>query len=146
MRLTQTLVSPAGLSLIKKYEGCRTNAYKCPAGVWTIGYGHTKGVSQGMMISHRDADKLLEEDLKYFESAVSSAVTVPINQNQFDALVSLAFNIGVGAFDKSTLLARLNSKNYRGAAEQFLRWTRGGGKVLPGLVKRRQEERELFLS
>ena len=140
------VVSQAGLALIKKYEGCRTNAYKCPAGVWTIGYGHTKGVSQGMMISHRDADRLLEEDLKYFESAVSSAVTVPINQNQFDALVSLAFNIGVGAFDKSTLLARLNRKGYVLAANQFLRWTRGGGKVLPGLVKRRQEERELFLS
>lgn len=138
--------SERGLSLIKKYEGLRTNAYLCPANVWTIGYGHTKGVRQGMMISHKDADKLLEQDLRYFESAVTSAVTVEISQNQFDALVSFAFNVGAGAFKGSTLLSLLNRKHYISAAEQFLRWTRGGGKVLPGLVKRRREEYELFLS
>ena len=138
--------SERGLALIKKYEGLRTNAYLCPANVWTIGYGHTKGVKQGMMISHQDAEKLLKEDLAYFELAVYSAVKVPLTQNQFDALVSLAFNIGVGAFNQSTLLRWLNRKHYISAAEQFLRWTRGGGKVLPGLVKRRKEEYELFMS
>ena len=98
------------------------------------------------MISHQDAEKLLKEDLAYFELAVYSAVKVPLTQNQFDALVSLTFNIGVGAFNKSTLLRWLNRKHYISAAEQFLRWTRGGGKVLPGLVKRRKEEYELFMS
>lgn len=142
----QRKTSAKGLALIKKYEGLRTNAYLCPANVWTIGYGHTKGVSKGMMISHEDAEKLLEKDLRHFEVAVSSAVKVPINQNQFDALVSFTFNVGVGAFGGSTLLRLLNRKHYISAAEQFLRWTRGGGKVLPGLVKRRKEEYELFLS
>lgn len=142
----QRKTSERGLALIKKYEGLRTNAYLCPANVWTIGYGHTKGVSRGMMISHEDAEELLKKDLRYFESAVNSAVKVPVNQNQFDALVSFAFNVGVGAFGGSTLVRLLNRKHYISAAEQFLRWTRGGGKVLPGLVKRRREEYELFMS
>jgi lysozyme len=138
-------VSQAGVDLIKRWEGLRTNAYKCPAGVWTIGYGHTRTAKPGMMISHGEAENLLREDLKGFELAVSRAVTVPLNQNQFDALVSFAFNVGIGAFVKSSLLRILNTGDYEDAARQFSRWVRGGGQKLPGLVSRRKAEYELFV-
>lgn len=141
-----TKTSLKGLALIKTYEGLRTNAYLCPANVWTIGYGHTLTTKPGMMISHQDAEKLLERDLERFEKAVIKNVTVPLTQNQFDALVSFTFNVGIGAFKTSTLLSYLNRKDYSGAAEQFLRWTRAGKQILPGLVKRRKDEFKLFLS
>ena len=144
-------ISDAGLDIIKKYEGLRLAAYFCPAGVPTIGYGHTKTVT-GTDVRNRkfitldEADRLLKEDIKFFEDQVTKLVTVPLNQNQFDALVSLVYNIGPGAFKGSTLRLLLNSANYKDAADQFGVWRRGGGKVLPGLVKRRAEERELFLT
>lgn len=138
-------ISRDGLDLIKRWEGCRTNAYRCPAGVWTIGYGHTKTVTPGMMISHTQADNLLLEDLKEFESAVRRLVTVPLNQNQFDALVSFTFNVGVGALQGSTLLKLLNAGNYTAAAQQFNKWVRAGKQVLPGLVARREDEYQLFI-
>jgi lysozyme len=137
-------ISQEGLDLIKRWEGCRTNAYKCPANVWTIGYGHTKTAKPGMMISHSKADDLLLEDLKVFESAVRRLVTVPLNQNQFDALVSFVFNVGEGAFEGSTLLRLLNSGNYKAASAQFGKWVYAGKQVLPGLVARREAEYQLF--
>lgn len=138
-------ISKNGLELIKRWEGCRTNAYLCPANVWTIGYGHTKTAKPGMMISHTQADNLLLEDLKRFEEAVRRLVSVPLNQNQFDALVSFTFNVGEGAFQQSTLLKLLNSGNYSAASFQFGKWVYAGKKVLPGLVARREDEYQLFI-
>jgi GH24 family phage-related lysozyme (muramidase) len=137
--------SSAGINLIKKYEGCRLTAYKCPANVYTIGYGHTKGVKQGMKITKAQAEAYLKQDLVTYENAVNKYVKVPINQNQFDALVSFSFNCGTGALKTSTLLRELNKKDYSGAAKQFLKWNKSNGKVLNGLTKRRKEERELFM-
>lgn len=133
-----------GLELIKSFEGCRLEAYICPAGVPTIGYGHTHGVRLGQIISQKQADDLLLEDLDQFVKAVNRLVIVPLNQNQFDALVSFVFNIGIGAFTSSTLLRLLNQRAYNEAADQFKRWNKGGGKVLKGLVRRRQAEEDLF--
>lgn len=138
-------ISKNGIDLIKNWEGCRVIAYLCPANVWTIGYGHTKTARPGMMISHTEADRLLLEDLKRFEEAVRRLVTVPLNQNQFDALVSFVFNVGEGAFKGSTLLKLLNAGNYSDAANQFGKWVYAGKKVLPGLVARREAEYQLFI-
>lgn len=135
-----------GIDLIKRFEGLRLRSYLCPANVWTIGYGHTGNVTSNQIITSEQAESILKSDLQRFENAVSDAVKVPLNQNQFDALVSLAFNIGVGAFSGSTLVRMLNAANYTGAADQFLRWNRAGGRVLDGLTRRRQAERALFLS
>lgn len=140
-------ISEKGIKLIKNFEGCRLEAYKCPAGIWTVGYGHTGStVHQGLKISQSEADSLLKTDLIIHCNNVSKLVKVPLNQNQFDALVSLEYNIGYGNFSRSTLLKLLNAKNYKGAAEQFAVWRLGGGKILPGLVKRRKAEKDLFLS
>ncbi|ROZ86902.1 lysozyme [Pseudomonas neustonica] len=136
-------ISPKGLELIKSHESLQLDAYLCPAKVWTIGYGHTGDVVRGQRITEAGADKLLLNDLQRFEKAVN-AVLVPLDQDQYDALVSFAFNVGVGAFNSSTLLRLLNHGDYAGAAGQFKRWNKGGGKVLPGLVRRREEERALF--
>lgn len=137
--------SQKGIDLIKKFEGCRLEAYKCPAGIWTIGYGHTKGVKDGMIITQEQAEEFLREDLRIFEQTVESCVKVPLSQNQFDALVSFCYNCGSGALRTSTLLRLLNEGKYSEAGEQFLRWNKAGGKVLVGLTRRREEERELFL-
>lgn len=139
-----------GIELIKEFEGCRLTAYKCPAGVWTIGYGHTgavdgKPVSAGMTITAAKATQLLKSDLAKFEAAVNSYVTAPITQNMFDALVSFAYNCGAGALKGSTLLKKLNAKDYEGAAAEFPKWNKAGGKVLNGLVRRRERERKLFM-
>ena len=137
--------SQKGIDLIKKFEGCRLEAYKCPAGIWTIGYGHTKGVQNGQKITQAQAEEFLIEDLKVYEKAVESCVKVPLSQNQFDALVSFCYNCGGEALRTSTLLRLLNEGKYSEAGEQFLRWNKAGGKVLVGLTRRREEERELFL-
>lgn len=140
-------ISEKGIKLIKNFEGCRLEAYKCPAGIWTVGYGHTGStVHQGLKISQSEADSLLKTDLIIHCNNVSKLVKVPLNQNQFDALVSLEYNIGYGNFSRSTLLKLLNTKNYKDAAEQFAVWRLGGGKILPGLVRRRKAEKDLFLS
>jgi len=144
IRGTTRQIGQKGLDLIKRFEGLYLRSYKCPADVWTIGYGHTKNVNSNQIITSEQAEQLLRSDLRVFEKVVSDAVTVPLNQNQFDALVSLAFNIG-GAFGSSTLLRMLNAANYAGAADQFLRWNRAGDKVLDGLTRRRTDERALFL-
>lgn len=139
-------ISQKGINLIKTFEGCRLEAYKCPAGVWTIGYGHTGAdVSQGRKITKDEAERLFRQDLMIHCNNVSKLVKVPLTQNQFDALVSLEYNIGCGYFSNSTLLRLLNAKNYKGAAEQFAVWRLSGGKVSPGLVRRRKAEQELFL-
>ncbi len=138
-------ISQEGLDLIKKFEGLRLKAYKCPAGVWTIGYGSTVGVVGGQEITEADAEAFLKYDLFDPELFIDFYVTVPLAQEQFDALVSLVFNIGIGAFRKSTLLKKLNAGDYRGAAKEFDRWTRAGGIVLSGLIGRRRIEKELFL-
>ena len=139
-----TRTSSTGINLIKRWEGLRTKAYLCPASVWTIGYGHTKTARRGQRINHQEAERLLKEDLKVYEKAVRDYVSVPLNQNQFDALVSFCFNVGVGAFQNSTLRKLLNQRKYKGAARQLHRWVHGGGRKLPGLVKRRNDEYELF--
>lgn len=133
-----------GIELIKKYEGFRAEAYKCPAGKWTVGYGHTRTASIGQTITEKDAEELLKSDLEISEWAVNHYVKVPLNQNQFDALVSFVFNIGYGNFKKSSLIKFLNLEKYDLAKNEFHKWRMGGGKVLPGLVKRRAAEAELF--
>jgi len=139
-------LSENGKKLIKKFEGCRLKAYKCPAGVLTIGYGHTKGVTSNQIITQAEADRLFDEDIKTFENAVNSLVKVPLTQNQFDALVSFTFNLGIGALKNSTLLRLLNKGDYRGASQQFGLWVHVGKIVLHGLVVRREEEKKLFLT
>lgn len=147
--------SETGIDLIKSFEGLCLTATKCAAGVWTIGYGHTgtyngKAVCSGMTITKTEATKLLASDLASFESAVTSYVTVTLNQNQFDALVSFAFNCGKSALKGSTLLKKLNAGDYAAAAEQFLVWNKitvnGVKQESAGLTRRRKAERELFLT
>ena len=139
-------ISKKGIDLIKRYEGCRLKAYKCPAGVWTIGYGHTNNVRPDDIITQDDAEELLKRDLKVHEDNVKRVVKIALTQNQSDALVSFEYNVGYGAFANSTLLKLLNAGNYNGASKQFERWVYAGDRVLEGLVKRRKAERELFLS
>ena len=143
--------SAAGRAAIARREGNKLKAYKDSVGIWTIGVGHTTAaglpkVAAGLVITAAQSDEILSRDLAKFENAVNGAVKVPLSQNQFDALVSLAFNIGGGAFAKSTLVRKLNKGDYRGAADSFMNWNKAGGKVLDGLTKRRNEERAQFLS
>lgn len=142
-----------GLKLVKSFEGLYLKAYKCPAGVWTIGYGHTgkvngKAIGSGMKITEKTADQLLRNDMKEFEKVVRSAVKVKINQNQFDALVSFAFNCGAGALRSSTILKMVNQKKFITAARHFEDWSKAtvNGKkvVLAGLLRRRKAEAALF--
>lgn len=138
-------ISNDGIGLIKKYESLRLEAYLCPANVWTIGYGHTgKDVVEGAEITEEEADELLVADLRRFEAVVSK-VKSPLTQSMYDALVSFVYNIGGGAFLNSTLLKKLALRDYEGAALEFGKWNKGGGRVLNGLVRRRQDEMELFL-
>lgn len=137
-------ISKAGLDLIKQFEGLYLKAYRCPAGVPTIGYGHTAGVAMGQTITQQQADDYLRRDVRQFERAVARQVRVPLAQGQFDALVSFTFNLGEGALAQSTLLRLLNDGDYTGAAAQFDRWNKAGGRVLQGLVRRRAAERALF--
>lgn len=138
--------SPRGIALIKEFEGLRLKAYKCPGGVWTIGYGHTAGVRPGMVISERQAEEYLKADLIAFEKYLNG-LGLALNQNQFDALVSLIYNIGIGNFQKSTLLrkARINA-NDNSIMDEFLRWVYSKGRVLPGLQRRRLREMKLYFS
>lgn len=139
-------ISQAGIDLIKQFEGFRSQAYLCPANVWTIGYGSTgKHVRQGMRINAAEGEALLKQDVARFERAVNRLVKVHLCQHQFDALVSFAFNVGEGNLASSTLLRKLNAGDEAGAAQEFKRWNRGGGRVLAGLVRRRKAEAELFV-
>ncbi|MBH0371660.1 lysozyme [Salmonella enterica] len=134
-----------GLDFIRAREGVKLAAYQDGGGVWTIGYGHTRGVKQGQVINHEQADEFLDNDLRQVESCISERVTVALNQNQFDALVSFVFNVGRQAFSDSTLLKKLNEGNYRAAADQFTRWVYDNDKFVQGLYNRRVAERDLFL-
>lgn len=139
----------AGIALIKSYEKLRLKAYAATAdekarGIWTIGWGHIADVREGDTCTEAEAEAFLREDLADAEKAVNDSVTVPLNQNQFDALVSFTFNVGTGAFRSSTMLRKLNDGNYDGAAMEFARWNKQSGQVLNGLTKRRAEERDLF--
>lgn len=138
-------INADGLRLLKSFEGLRLEAYQDSVGVWTIGYGTTSGVRPGQVITEAQAEAFLKRDLDRFESAVEDLVTVPLNDDQFSALVSFTYNVGEGALSSSTLLRLLNGRDYRGAAEQFLRWNRAGGVELAGLTRRRRAERALFL-
>ncbi len=145
-------ISDEGLRLIKSFEGYHTRqadgsckAYLCPAKVWTCGWGATEGVTPHTHWSEAEAEQRLQHELQKFEAAVLRHVKVALNQNEFDALVSFAYNCGEGALKKSTLLKRLNAERRTDAAREFLKWTRGGGRVLKGLVARRARESALFL-
>ncbi|WP_334069855.1 lysozyme [Acinetobacter colistiniresistens] len=150
LQTTGMTTSNVGLDLIASFEDTKLKAYDDGVGVWTIGTGTTiypNGikVKKGDVCTLDQAKAYFAHDLNRFETAVNSAVTVPVSQNQFDALVSLTYNIGENAFKGSTLLKKLNARDYQGAADQFLVWNRGGGKVMKGLVRRRDAERALFL-
>ena len=136
--------------MIKAHEGFRSVAYPDPGSrdgkPWTIGYGHTKGVKKGDIVTKAQATEFLRQDVRNAENYVSKKVTVQINQNQFDALVSFAFNVGNGAFGRSTLLKRINANRFSEVPVQFARWNKNDGRVMKGLTKRRKAESDLFMS
>ena len=135
-----------GLDLIKKYEGLRLEAYKCPAGVWTIGYGHTKGVVKGMKITKEEAEKLLQQDVSVFELQVINTVG-KLSDCKIDALVSFAYNVGIAAFRNSTLCRKVKANSDDPAIRnEFMKWIYAGGKKLQGLERRRKEEAEMYFS
>ena len=134
-----------GLALIKKFEGCELKAYQCSAGVWTIGYGHTKDVVEGMKITQEQAEQMLVDELHEYESYINKYVTVALSQNQFDALVSWVYNLGPANLSASTMLKVLNSGEYEDVPAQMKRWNKAGGKVLEGLIRRREAEACLFV-
>lgn len=141
-------ISENGISLITKFEGFSAKPYICPANYLTIGYGHVildDDLYMGAVLTKADALELLKKDCVRFEKAVLRLISVPLSQSQFDALVSFAFNLGAGALQRSALRMKLNRGEYFDASLEFLKWVRGGGKVLSGLVRRRKAERELFL-
>jgi lysozyme len=156
-------VSQKCIQQIKLDEGVRNRAYQCPALLWTIGVGHVIDPQHAKVpladrkqlpipagwdrvLSADEIDEILRKDLARFESGVLRLIKVPMTQGQFDALVSFSFNVGLGNLQNSTLRMKLNRGDYEGAAEQFLVWTKAGGRVLPGLVKRRTHEKEMYLS
>lgn len=147
-------ISEKGVALIKQFEGCRLTAYPDPGtggAPWTIGYGWThpvdgKPVKRGMTIDQATAERLLKTGLVSYENDVSKLVKVNLTQGQFDALVSFTYNLGARSLSTSTLLRKLNAGDIKGAADEFLRWNKAGGKVLNGLTRRREAERALFLS
>ena len=137
-------MSQGGLdNLLKKFEGCKLKAYRCPANVCTIGYGHTSAagapqVVDGMIITQADAEDILKRDIVKYEIAVMDLVKVKLTQNQFDVLVDFAYNAGVGNLKSSTMLKKVNAGDLDAVPAELMKWTKGGGKVLPGLVRRRQ--------
>ena len=133
-----------GTKLLKFFEGCKLTAYQDSVGVWNIGYGHTKGVYDGMTITQDQAEQMLLTELEEYEGYVEKYVTVPLTQNQFDALVVWVYNLGPTNFRNSTLLKELNTGNYTAAGNEITKWNKAGGKVLAGLVKRREAEALLF--
>ncbi len=141
----EQVTNEKGLRLIKTFEGLRLSAYQDAVGVWTIGYGTTTGVYPGMVITVAQAEEFLRRDLQRFEAAVRQFVKVPLNADQFSALVAFTYNLGEGALASSTLLSKLNGSAYVGAADELLNWVHAGGRVLAGLVRRRNAERALFL-
>ena len=138
--------SPKGIALIKEFEGLRLKAYKCPGGVWTIGYGHTVGVKPGMVISEAQAEEYLKVDLIAFERYLNGP-GLALNQNQFDALISFIYNVGTGNFSSSTLLRKVRANPQDNSImDEFLRWVYSKGRVLSGLQRRRLAEMKLYFS
>ena len=137
-------ISNEGISLIKKFEGCELEAYQDAVGVWTIGYGHTKNVKEGMTVSKEQADNMLLNELDEYCEHVEKAVTVDLKQCEFDALVSWTYNLGPTNLNNSTMLKVLNNKEYDDVPAQIKRWNKAGGKVLQGLIRRREAEALLF--
>jgi lysozyme len=137
-------ISADCVEFIKTHEGLRLKAYVCPAGVLTIGYGHTKTVTPGMIIARAEADQLFLRDVAEFETGVMQACGTQL-QHRFDALVSFAFNVGLAALRRSTLIKHVRDENYKAAADQFLRWNKVKGRPNAGLTKRRRQERLMFL-
>lgn len=137
-------ISQKGIDLIKSFEGCKLKAYLCSGGKWTIGFGSTSGVVESMQITGAEAEEMLKRDLIYFERWVEKLIDVPLTQNQFDALVSFTYNLGEGALKSSTLRKKLNMGLYSTVSSEMLRWNKVGGKVLNGLVRRREAEAKLF--
>ena len=137
-------ISQEGIDLIKHFEGCELESYRCSANVLTIGYGTTKNVVEGMKISQHQAEELLMKDLEEFEEYVEDLIDVPLEQNQFDALVAWTYNLGPTNLKNSSLRKVLNKGAYDDVAEQIKRWNKANGKVLKGLVRRRNAEAELF--
>lgn len=136
--------SAAGLALTQQFEGCSLTSYQDQVGVWTIGYGHTTGVTPGMTITPDQATAFLTQDVQGAVDCVNNNVQVPLTQGQFDALVDFVFNLGAGNFLNSTLLSLLNQGNYAGASQEFPKWDHAGGQVVTGLWRRRMAEQTLF--
>tara|TARA_X000001382_G_scaffold129914_1_gene123186 strand:- start:1245 stop:1688 length:444 start_codon:yes stop_codon:yes gene_type:complete len=139
-------ISAEGLSLIKKFEGCELKAYRCAANVLTIGYGTIKNVTEGMEITQEEAETLLQEEMHEYEGYINDMVKVPLEQHQFDAMVSWVFNLGSGNLSSSTLLKKLNNSEYDEVPAQIRRWNKAGGKVLDGLIRRREAEALMFMN
>jgi len=147
--MAERRASPAAFDLIKRFESLRLEAYLCPARVWTIGWGHTEGVSQGDSITGERAQELLEADVARVEAGLPKVIHVPLTQGQWDALVSLCFNLRGGALGLARLaprlVAKVNGGDLAGAATELLDINRADGKVVPGLTRRREAEQEMFL-
>lgn len=133
-------LSIEGIERLKQFEGFSAKAYQCSAGVWTIGYGSTKGVHEHLTITKAEAEQLLVKEITGFEKAVNDLVKVPLSQSQFDALVCFTYNVGITAFKKSTLLKLLNKGDYEAVPAQLMRWNKAGGRVVRGLTTRRAAE------
>lgn len=136
------------IELIAKYEGCNLKAYKCPAGIWTIGYGHTgDNVKEGVIISKGEADILLEKEVAKIRDQINCLLKVPLKENQIEALISLTYNVGMGAFKRSKLLKRINnSEDLELISKEWIEFNKVNGKTVKGLLKRRTEEILIFLS
>ncbi len=137
-------ISEEGKQLIKKFEGCRLEAYKCSAGVWTIGYGRTTNVVEGDTCTQEEAEKWLNEELVVYGAYVNDAVLITLEQNEFDALVAWTYNLGSTNLNNSTMLRVLNENQKEDVPHQMRRWNKANGKVLEGLVRRREAEALLF--
>lgn len=142
-------MSAAGIDMVKEFEGLRLKAYKCSAAVWTVGFGHTSAagnpiVTPELVITKDEAEEILKRDMEQYEEGVRKYVKVDLTQGQFDALVDFAYNAGVGALQKSTLLKKVNAEKFDEVPAEFMKWTKGGGKELPGLVRRRRAEVKLW--
>lgn len=138
------IAGTSAYNLIRRFEGFRNRAYQCSAGVWTVGYGHTRNVSQSMVVTVSQAEEFLQQDIVECEMFLNRTVKVPLTQQQFDALVSFVFNIGGRNFQKSRLLSFLNDSQYDKVPTQMLQWCHCKGKVLTGLKRRREAEATLF--
>lgn len=139
-------INQKGIDLVKSFEGLRLEAYLDAVGIPTIGYGSTRGVKLGQKITKEEAEELLKKELDEFSGEVEKLLKISVTENEFSALVSFAYNVGVGALGRSTLLRKLNAGDKEGAAKEFFRWNMAGGRVLEGLKRRRAAEAGLFLT